>query len=164
MSGASVAVTLAAALIGGGVAYLIWALIMPWFVKPSAPDQIAGPTPAPLAEGTADPEAKAPQTSDRPEVPHFPDPTIIAQIAAVRTDVAELARAQIAMLEGMANRESQLLNEMRAAASVRDPEMLNSLQRIEARLSDRPPPESGIVLEEQNPLAGEEDDSFIGRA
>ena len=144
MTGALLAVVVAAAFTGAGTAYLLWVFVVPLLVPKPTPDPAATAMPS-----SAVPQAGA--AGDLPQVPHFPDPSLTAQVAAVRTDMAALARAQIAMLEGMAERENQLLQEMRAVATARDPELITSLQRIEARLSGRPPPDNAQVLDETDP-------------
>lgn len=131
MSGAVIAVVLAAGLVGGGAAYLVWALVLP-LLRPGQKSYDDSHT------------AAASDSS-----PGALDPSLNAEIAAVRTDMAELARVQLSMLEGMAERESQLLSEMRAVASTRDPELLKSLQRIEALLAGEPEPGSGVVLKDE---------------
>ena len=164
MSGAVFAVILAAALMGGGAAFLAWSIVLPLFARPQA----AAPAAQPVGPAQAAPAADTPGPKDGEvdQPPLFPDPTLNAQIAAMRKDLAEIARVQIELLEGMADRENQMLGEMRAVVSQRDPELLNSLTRIEALLTGAPPPELGTLLEDDDDVASEnvpetEDDDIV---
>lgn len=126
MNVAQITVVLVAALSGGSGAYLLWALLAPRLHrardKAAPPDDDLRAVPKPSAavqQGTPPGEGG-----------------IAGQIAALRNDIATIAGAQIALLNEQAAREGRFLAEMRAVASVTDPDLILRLRRIEALLTD----------------------------
>ncbi|WP_112321210.1 hypothetical protein [Oceanibium sediminis] len=119
MTLAHLVIILVATLMGGGVAGLLW-----W-----AFNRLTAATPPlpPFADTPADTGADRGPPAD---IPIFPDPTLPAQIAAIRGEMQTLAQTQSDLLAGMTRWENQLLAEMRAIAKAGDPEVILILNRI----------------------------------
>lgn len=64
--------------------------------------------------------------------PPGPDPDLVARLDGLKGDIATLAQAQLALLEGRSEHESRLLAEMRAIAAT--PELSLGLARVETTL------------------------------
>lgn len=120
MSLAHLAVILLAALLGVGAAGLLWLIVE------RQPRRAARAEPPPVVGAPAPPPTQA----ELPPVPVFPDPTLSAQVAAIRAEMQKLAQTQADLVAGMARWENQLLAEMRAIAEAGDPEVLIQLARI----------------------------------
>lgn len=116
MSGGDIAVILAAALTGGGAAFLAW----------EGARHFRRGRPAPVADAPAAMPAAMPED-------------MAAQLDALREEVAAITRRQLDLLNDQAAREGRVLAEMRAAASSPPPEVLSRLRRIEALLDGTPP-------------------------
>ncbi|MEM9642515.1 MAG: hypothetical protein AAGA19_13550 [Pseudomonadota bacterium] len=119
---------------GGAVAYGIW-LLIEGVISP-APNATPGTT---AANG---PSARPPQTAVDPTAPPGPaamnvvsDPNLGVQIAALSREIAALAQGQAEMMEAQVERENRMLMEIRATAQASDPEVLDSLKRIEGALN-----------------------------
>lgn len=145
MSLVDIVITLTAAGAGGTVAWLAWRLSgVLGFVRarPGSTTQAKSTEPdaAPQAD---DPRARAPDAAPPPAEAHRTDPQqraapaaspdLMERIDSLKADIATLAQAQLAMLEGRAEQESRFLAEMRAIAGT--PELASGLARIEAALT-----------------------------
>ena len=117
MSSVEILVVIATALAGGLVAHMIWRLV-----------EGEAPSVRPAAAEQGAPRARARSAGAPPAEP------VAEAISALRADIAQIARAQIALIEGQGERDTQLLSELRAIAGTTDPAILEALQRIEAAL------------------------------
>ena len=119
MDGADILGIIALAFGGGTGAYVIWYIIRfgagDGPQPPHSPDQ-------PPADGPGWGRDKRGAS----------DPAILAEIAALRSEIASIAATQARMLQGQTDHESMLLGEMRAIASAMDPKIVESLARIES--------------------------------
>jgi len=118
MDGADILGIVALALGGGAGAYAIW-----YVVRFGTGDLSASPNAAGEPTATAPGRLRVRQAAT--------DPALLAEIAALRTEIAAIAATQARMLHGQADHEGMLLGEMRAIASAMDPKIVESLARIE---------------------------------
>ncbi|MEM8787388.1 MAG: hypothetical protein AAGE76_03915 [Pseudomonadota bacterium] len=118
------------ALAGAGLSYGLWSAY--GWLRGRLATRTAAPGPqTDRADGTRAEPAVKPRAMD---VPPLPDPTLAAQIAALREDMATLAAGQAALLEGQAEREARFLAEMRAVFEADEPSTRDGLTRIETLL------------------------------
>lgn len=157
MSLVDIAITLAAAGAGGTVAWLAWRLsgvlkhLRPrrrpaakddparsdTVQKPAPPRKaLAAEQAVPMPEEVQAPPSIAESLRPGPErrVEPVAAPEVMDRLASLKADIATLAQAQLALLEGRAERESRLLAEMRAVAGT--PELSAGLARIESALTN----------------------------
>ncbi|MHA3976178.1 hypothetical protein ACW9UR_00720 [Halovulum sp. GXIMD14794] len=147
MSLVEILIILGSAAVGGVVAWAAWQVslrrrkragaVPAKARKPSAVAEESGPEAprpahAPLRASFLARLAPAAQPVP-PAAPAGPDPEVLARLDGLKADIATLAQAQLALLEGRAERESRLLAEMRAIAAT--PELTKGLGRVEAALA-----------------------------
>jgi len=136
MNGADILGIVALAVGGGAGAYVVW------YVTRFGAGVFAGWSSL-LGKGTAPPAEASPGQDHPGELPMAHDPLLTARIEALREEVAAIAAMQARMMEEQSEREGMLLAEMRAVASVMDPNIVESLARIETSVGSTQPPPSG---------------------
>jgi len=140
-----IVITLTAAGAGGTVAWLAWRLsgVLGFVrVRPGSTARAGStePAAAPQADDprvgapdAAPPKAEARRTAPQQRAEPAAPPDFMERLDSLKADIATLAQAQLAMLEGRAEQESRFLAEMRAIAGT--PELASGLARIEAALT-----------------------------